>query len=118
MPAGRPTKYKPEYCERMIELASEGKLPMDWCIEFDVTYQSIHDWRKKHPEFAEAYEKAKQLTEACERDKMTGAESMLEFNKSKFMLSAYHRRSEVQKVEAKTETSVTNDIKISFAERD
>ena len=82
--AGQPTKYKPEYCQQIIDFFSveamviikdgsfDGKtklerLPakMPWFEGFarkiGVSMTTLHDWRKKHPEFDEAYAHAKEL---------------------------------------------------------
>ncbi len=85
---GQPTKYKPEYCEelikffdrapfREIEVVTKSKggyekiekkrvpnqLPFfsAFARKIGVHVDTLHEWKKKHKEFSEAYKKAKAL---------------------------------------------------------
>ena len=85
---GRPTKYKPEYCQEIIEFFSIPPSREVEVVQYDksgndhVTYQTkanpipffaafarkigvnddtIVEWEKVHPEFSAAYKKAKEL---------------------------------------------------------
>lgn len=57
-PEGRPTTYKPGYCERVIELGKLGKSKAQMCAEFDVSRQTIDNWAAAQPEFLEALNRA------------------------------------------------------------
>ena len=88
MTAGRPTKYKPEYCARMIKyfdikpsyvskIITTGKndyrkeeeklLPSDlptfegFASQLDVTVDTLAYWATKHKKFSGAYKKCKEL---------------------------------------------------------
>ena len=65
---GRPTKYKPEFIEGIVEyferLAKEDKLPFLSKYareEMEVCEDTAIEWTKVHPEFSEAYKKAKDI---------------------------------------------------------
>lgn len=74
MPAGRPTKYDPAYCEAVIEMAKEGKGKCEYAAEFDVSRQTIDNWADAHEEFLEALTRARAHEQAWwER---TGREGM------------------------------------------
>lgn len=86
---GRPSGYKPEYCQRLLDFfslevffekektiptkdgpivittdeASEIPMFQDFCKEVGVHRDTLHEWRDKHPEFSDAYKKAKDLQE-------------------------------------------------------
>jgi hypothetical protein len=86
-PGGRPSKYKPEYCQRIIDFMDDEnksedvyklfhdkengvtehavcKLPNffeDFAHEIDVTCDTMLEWCKVHPEFSESYKKAKEI---------------------------------------------------------
>lgn len=91
MPVGRPTKYKPEYCEQIIkyfdvehtnvisvtvtykngdtreeERVVANDLPtfQRFSYEIGVCTDTLHEWKKVHPEFSEAYKRAQELQEA------------------------------------------------------
>jgi hypothetical protein len=57
---GQPTKYRQEYCDRVIEWGKEGK-SIEWmCAELGVVYNTlVGSWTRLDPEFAEALELAK-----------------------------------------------------------
>ena len=87
LPKGRPTKYKPEYCEQLINFFSidaytedniiiSGKnfskeekikyansLPTleKFCNSINITIPTLHDWVKIYPDFSYAYMRAKEL---------------------------------------------------------
>ena len=58
-PVGRPTKYKPEYCERVIKLADQGAGPAEYAVDFGVDRVSLYDWAASHEEFSTALSRAK-----------------------------------------------------------
>lgn len=57
---GQPTKYRPEYCEKVIAWGREGK-SIEWmCAELGVVYNTLTaSWPRLNPEFGEALELAK-----------------------------------------------------------
>lgn len=59
MPAGRPTKYDPSYCEDVIELGRAGKSLAQMCAHFDIARSTIDQWAQDNPEFSEALSRAK-----------------------------------------------------------
>ena len=51
--------YKESFPEEMIELGKQGYLPARIASHFGVTRECLIYWRKKYPEFQEAFELAK-----------------------------------------------------------
>ena len=43
-PVGRPSKYKPEYCERVLEMAAEGCSWAEYAAEFGIDRTTLYDW--------------------------------------------------------------------------
>lgn len=64
-PEGRPTKYKPEYCEDIIAYFHDHQgfptIEGFAVYECDVDPDTIVNWTKNHPEFFGAYKKAKAI---------------------------------------------------------
>jgi hypothetical protein len=78
-PVGRPTKYKPEYCDAIIKhftvtpliefpegqktIVMPNKLPTfsDFCWEIGISEDTMLNWTKEHDEFLGAYNRAKDL---------------------------------------------------------
>jgi len=56
---GRPSLYKPEYCERVIELGKEGCSPAEIASDLDVDRTTLLNWADAHPEFLTALTRAK-----------------------------------------------------------
>ncbi len=54
MAFGRPTKYKPEYCEKVIELLKQGYSLCEIALELDIAVDTLHEWRKRYKEFSDA----------------------------------------------------------------
>lgn len=90
MKTGRPSSYKPEYCENLIShfdidpiiykdititykdgTTCEKSVPeasptpyfSEWQKKIGISNQTMHDWTKVHVEFLDAYKRAKQLQE-------------------------------------------------------
>jgi len=59
MTAGRPSLYKPEYCETVVELGKQGKSPAQIAARLGVDRVSLYDWASAHPEFSTALTRAK-----------------------------------------------------------
>lgn len=86
---GRPSDYKPEYCQKLlsyfdietfferkktiptkdgplevtVDEASEIPMFQDFCKSIGVHRETLLNWCEKHPEFFDAYKKAKELQE-------------------------------------------------------
>jgi transposase len=56
---GRPTLYKPEYCEKVINWGKQGKSRAWMAAELDVARDTLNEWTKAHEEFADALSRAK-----------------------------------------------------------
>lgn len=54
MPAGRPTDYKPEYCDLLIEHMSKGYSYDTFCAIMDCHLDTLYNWEKLFPAFSEA----------------------------------------------------------------
>jgi transposase len=90
-PVGRPSKYKPEYCERVIEMASEGASMAEYAAEFGIDRTTLFDWRDQHEEFSTALARAKILEQAWfEREARLNMRNK-EFNSNLWYRSALSR---------------------------
>lgn len=72
---GRPSEYKPDYCETVIDLGRQGKSLAQMASHFDVSRQTIDNWAAAHPDFLEALNRAKVHAQAWWEEKgATGME--------------------------------------------
>ena len=69
-PRGRPTKYKPEYCQAIIDyfdrpclniIGNPNDPPffLNFCLSIGISKECMHDWVAKYPDFSDAYKIAK-----------------------------------------------------------
>lgn len=54
---GAPSKYRPEYCQALIEHMARGYSVESFAGTVDVDVDTIYQWAKVHPEFSEAKRK-------------------------------------------------------------
>lgn len=59
MPAGRPTKYEPQYCEQVIEHMKQGASLTSFAASISVARSTINVWMADFPEFSESVKIAK-----------------------------------------------------------
>lgn len=59
---GRPTLYKPEYCQALIDLVSKGYSYEAFAGYLRVAIATLYVWEKEYPEFLEAKMVAKSLS--------------------------------------------------------
>lgn len=64
MPAGRPTTYRPEFCQVVIDCGKEGKSLTQMCAELMISKQCFAEWREKYEEFGEACQIAINFSQA------------------------------------------------------
>ena len=63
-PVGRPSKYDPAYCEKVVELAKLGKSIEQICYDLNTPVRTLYEWRDRHPDFSQALEDAKGFEQA------------------------------------------------------
>lgn len=69
MPAGRPTKYRPEYCQTVVEAGEQGKTLAEMAEACDVHRDTVRDWMDEYPEFSHAVKRGLQKAQAWWEEK-------------------------------------------------
>lgn len=59
---GRPTKYKPEFCERVIEMGSEGASLAEMALDLGIAYSTFDAWKNEREDFSDAVKEAEALS--------------------------------------------------------
>lgn len=59
MTAGRPTDFKPQYAEEILQLMAEGLSLAAAAAELGIHRQRVYDWEASHPEFADTIKLAR-----------------------------------------------------------
>lgn len=65
---GKPSSYKKEYCEKIVEFMKEGKTVTQFAAAHYIPRSTIYYWAKHHPEFKEALEMAHEVSQAWWED--------------------------------------------------
>lgn len=61
---GRPTTYREEYAKQAYKLCLLGAIDKDLADFFEVTEQTINNWKKEYPEFFESIKRGKMIADA------------------------------------------------------
>lgn len=85
---GRPTDYKPEYCDRVVELGKQGKVLPQIACALGVTKSTIYLWAQTHSEFSEAMEKSRLEAESIFIEKGWNGIDADKFNTGPYSLLA------------------------------
>lgn len=86
---GRPSDYKSEYCERVIELGKQGASVVEMACDIGVSRPTLEEnWTTAHPEFLEAFTRAKMFSQVWWEKK--GREGM-EKSSQEFQASIWSR---------------------------
>lgn len=89
---GRPTDYKPEFCERVIDLMSEGASKAEVASELCRSYQTFLNWQAAHPEFLEAVKEGERLSQGWwERLGREGASGVKPVNPTVYIFNMKNR---------------------------
>lgn len=61
---GRPTKYDPKMCERIVEFGKEGMSKCEMAAELEIAYDTFDRWQNEIEEFSEAVKSAMRHSQA------------------------------------------------------
>lgn len=88
---GRPTSYKPEYCDVVIELGKQGYSRAMMASHLDVAKSTITEWASVHKEFSNAIKEADSHAQAWYEQKAHEGLTGGQFNAQLFKIIAYNR---------------------------
>ena len=54
MSIGRPTKYKAEYCQKLVDFMAQGYSKEATAAHLDISKDTLYNWDKKHQAFSDA----------------------------------------------------------------
>ena len=60
---GRPTLYRREMCDRLIEAMAEGLTAEAAAARIGISARSLFKWQKQHPEFLQAIQEGRQRSQ-------------------------------------------------------
>lgn len=59
LPMGRPSSYKQEYDQRLIDWMASGRSAETFGVDIGVSKDTVFRWIREHPTFSDAYKQAK-----------------------------------------------------------
>jgi transposase len=114
-PGGRPTDYKPEYCEEAIELLDKGKSKIQLCRHFRIAKSTLQQWEQNHPEFSAAINEGVGYSEAVWMDKGEDNLCNRDFNSRLWELNMMNRFGWMKRTDQNTKLS--GDVGVHETER-
>jgi hypothetical protein len=60
---GRPSDYKPEFCEEARKLCEGGATDIEVADALEISAATLYRWKAKHPEFCEALKAGKTVAD-------------------------------------------------------
>src|SRR5215831_15887279 len=85
-PGGRPSTYRPEYCQRVIDHMGKGKSLTAFAGSIGAGKETVYGWITAYPDFAEAVDKARAARVNKLEGKMLDADKMCDVTASIFAL--------------------------------
>ena len=122
MPAGRPSKYKPEMCDRVIELGREGMSKVEIAAELDIHYSTFIAWQEEKPEFSASVKQAEKFSQAWWERK--GREATFDsqgFNATSYIFNMKNRFSDDWRDKVETDINArlaVSGVEVTFVEPD
>ncbi len=104
---GRPTKYKPEMCETVIELMTEGASQFEVLAELGICEDTFYRWKKENKEFSESIKRGVQLSQAWWERKGRISLDDRQFNSSLWYMNMKNRFKWADKQEVKNDGNIT-----------
>lgn len=109
---GRPTAYKPEYCQMLIDHCAEGYSFESFAGRINVCSNTLTNWCKDYPDFFRAKNQAKQKMLFIDEQTLNyGAKGLIEnYNAASqiFKMKAVHKWSDKQEIDLSSVNKNTN----------
>lgn len=67
-PGGRPTKYDPSFCEKVIEFMRQGDSKEAVAGRLEIAKDTLYRWAKEHEEFSDAIKRGETLSQVFWED--------------------------------------------------
>jgi hypothetical protein len=117
MPAGRPSKYRKEFCETLLIHAKSGLSFETFAAECSVDRDTLYEWAKKHKEFSDTKKRADAICQKWwERIGQAGLSGKIKgFNAAIWifnMKNRFHWR-DVHQIETTDHSKPTNKVYVT-----
>ncbi len=110
---GRPTKYRPEICEQVVEWGALGKSKTWIAAKLGVCKRTVQLWEQEYPDFLAAMTRAKALEQMWWEDVGQEALGTREFQASVWSRSMAARFPDEWRESTKSDTTVTGGLSLN-----
>jgi len=114
-PFGRPTKYKQEYCEMLIEHMSRGYSFESFAGFLGVARASIYEWEQKNKDFSDAkaiaFEKSRYFWESASVEHLIEKPHGKKLNNTNWVFNMKNRFGWTDKTEIESNNT---EVKLSY----
>jgi hypothetical protein len=107
---GRPTTYKPEYCEMLVEHMKDGLSFESFAAVVNVNRDTVHEWKRVHPEFSESKNRgeAQSMIWWEKLGRAAAAGKVPNFNAAVFIFSMKNKFGWRDRIDANIQVDVTH----------
>lgn len=113
MSGGRPTDYRPEFCETVLALGKEGAGKAEIAAKIGVTRQTLDNWAAAHPEFLDAVTHARELSAGWWEEQGREGVWSREFNANAYSLQVRNRFPDDWRDKSENKTTIAADSTIA-----
>jgi hypothetical protein len=119
MPVGRPSKYDPSFCEKIVALGKLGKSKAQIASELGVVRQTLDNWAAEHPEMIPALREAQEYSLAWWENMAQAVmiEPVPGWNATSFIFQMKNRFRNDYRDKIETNTTHQGEIAITGIER-
>lgn len=105
MPGGRPSSYRPEMCNTVIELMAVGAAKVEVAAKLGICRDTLHEWETSgdKPEFADAIKRGEELSHCWWLEQGRTSMRDKEFNSTLWYMNMKNRHGWADKTENRTD---------------
>lgn len=109
MSGGRPSKYDPSFCDRVLELAREGASKAEMALDIGIAYSTFDVWQNDNEEFSEAVKAAEKISQGWweKQGRIATFGGIQNFNATSFIFNMKNRFKEDWRDKVEQENSGT-----------
>lgn len=113
---GAPSKYKPEYKDKLIDLMKEGASLSEICLEFEICRQTLYNWFENYPDLLDTKKKGLEFSRGWWEKQGRKNLQNKDFNYTGWYMNMKNRFGWADKTENKNENTNINSKDLTAEE--